>query len=162
MVWRDHKLHVAPHTSSAIITWRLILKGRVMKKFFLLAVLLMSSQSAVADIFDRITDCETRSGASGCVYDLMRELASRPEGGSNTSNSYCECQVVSSERSGYCSINDGSIMYYFSPVLIKVLPNGQNHTQRLSDRSHGQSCDSSSANNNTACLAQMNTYSQCR
>lgn len=31
--------------------------------------------TAKADIFDRIDRCEQTGGASGCVYDLLRELA---------------------------------------------------------------------------------------
>ena len=39
------------------------------------------SITAFGDIFERIEKCESRNGANGCIYDVMRELAARRGGG---------------------------------------------------------------------------------
>lgn len=51
----------------------------------LVSLVLIISGSANADIFDRINSCES-SGGGSCVYNLLRELASRPTGGGEIIN----------------------------------------------------------------------------
>ena len=45
---------------------------------------------ALADVFDRIDQCEVSGGSNGCVYDLLRQIAGQTTGGGGSI--FCSCE----------------------------------------------------------------------
>lgn len=78
----------------------------MLRKLFL-CTLFTFSVTAQADIFDRINQCEASSGGGGCIYDILRELAQKTDGGGHTTAVLEPGRYLRDPRTPcFCNFND--------------------------------------------------------
>jgi hypothetical protein len=60
-------------------------------RFVLFGGIIFYSSLSLGDTISRINDCEHSRGANGCVYDILREIATASNGVPDNFITYCQC-----------------------------------------------------------------------